>query len=100
MKRSSRTIREVKFKRAVSRAITKSKATTRALSRLLVYDIPRGPKAPRSLTIGSSTAGDIKFLLEYYLIKGNPANDHVKGNAARIARLLDKKLGFVNHGEE
>jgi hypothetical protein len=92
MKHTHRTTREFKFKRAVSKAITKSKATTRALSGLLSYDIPRGPKTPNSVSVWSSDVREIVFLLERHIVDGSPVSDHTKSTAARLAARLWKKL--------
>jgi hypothetical protein len=91
MKRANRTTREVRFKRAISRAISKSKATTRALSRLLAYSIPRGPKTPRSIPVWSSDVREVCFLLER-IADGSPIEAWTKSNAARTAARLRKKL--------
>lgn len=88
---ASRTKREMQFKRAVSRAITKSKGTTRALARLLNYDIPRGPQKPRSISIWSSTAGDIVFLLNQIAEGQRPEHWHAT-SAAKLAKRLEKAL--------
>ena len=89
-----RTVRETLFKKAVSKALVKSKSTTRALSSLLKYDVPRGPARPRSISIWSSTASDLAFILSVYVIDGAPIPEQTKKNAARLEALLTKKMGY------
>lgn len=89
-----RTGRERMFTKAISKALAKSKSTTRALTSLLKYDVPRGPAKPRSISIWNSTARELIWLLKQNIIEGEPANEYTKKNAARIKARLEKKIGW------